>query len=1262
MNSKKYLYVIILLLISINNYAQNFDIRFKRISIEDGLSQSTVTSITQDDLGFIWFGTYEGLNRYDGYKFVVYKNDIQDSSSISGNWITSIFIDAQQQFWVGTDGDGLNLFNRKQEKFIAFPNLEFKSVNAIEQINENELLLGTEKGAYIFDKKYHKTTKITKLSNINILSLKKVFKEKYIYIGTQENGLYVYKIATKKVEQCKNVDKERTIYSLEQKDNYVFAGTEYGLYLFQSDTDNAIIYINKPNDKNSISGNYIRTLHIDKNENIWIGTNDNGISLLKKEFLDNGEVYFYNYKHNPFIANTISKNQILSVYEDRSGVIWIGTKGGGINKIEPSPFRHFKKSIIDLKESYHNSLWSIFIDSEENLWLGYEYEIMRFNKGDYFGNEFEIYSTDNNKLKRNGVRAMQEDKNGNIWMGTKNGLQILDYKSNKSDLYIHNDNNNSLINNNIRALYIDSKNRIWVGTAQGLSVMIKQKNKFQFLNFTVDKKEGTTISHNRINAFAEDKAGVIWIGTSGGGLNRVYVKNDGNEINDYQFEYFRYNAEDEFSTNDKYIISLLIDNENNVWAGGYDGGINYWNRKTKRFTYITEKDSLINNVIYGITQDKDGYIWVSTNKGISRYNPVNKKVKSYDKQDGLQSNEFNRGAYYKAENGDLYFGGINGLNVFSPDEINNNMIAPLVAITDFKIFNNSVNPDKSDYINKSILFENQINMSYKDRIFSFEFVGLSYVSQHKNQYAYKLEGFDDEWNYVKSDHRNATYTNLRGGDYTFRLKASNNDGLWSNQERVIKIHIAPPFWETWWFRILVTVIIAASLVFWYQQRVKNLKKRQEELERQVDERTAEIALQKEEIESQRDYIIEKNKELEKLSIVASNTDNAVIILDKNGDFEWFNDAFVRIYGYSFTEFKKKVGTNIKKTTNYEKIIEIFDKCVNQKQSVIYENYTNAAKGEQIWTQTTLSPIFNENNEVIKVVAIDSDISKLKEAENEIRQQSEELQVANEELEKQKELLTLQNDQITSSINYARTIQTAMLPLQEVTDKFFNSFIIFRPKDIVSGDFYWYSKQDDLMFVAVIDCTGHGVPGAFMSMIGNRLLNEIVNERQIKSPAMILDLLDDGIKTALKQEQTENSDGMDVCLCSIKKQDINQIKINYCGAKRPLIYYKYKEKKIETIKGTGKHIGGVFNSRSEREFKNIDITLQKNDIIYLTTDGFIDQNDKNRKRFGTSRFIHLLSNNAAQDLETQKFVLETELDKHMINTKQRDDITIWGVRL
>jgi len=477
---------------------------------------------------------------------------------------------------------------------------------------------------------------------------------------------------------------------------------------------------------------------------------------------------------------------------------------------------------------------------------------------------------------------------------------------------------------------------------------------------------------------------------------------------------------------------------------------------------------------------------------------------------------------------------------------------------------------------------------------------------------------------------------------------------------------------TYFLALVIILVIFIALIF------LNGKRKQQKVNKLLEIKNFEINQQKEEIQAQAEELEKINVELEKLSIVASETDNAVLIMSPNGDLEWINEGFTRLYGYNLEEYKLKSGTNLIQASSNPEINKCLETCLNSKSSVIYESQITSKEGFVIWAQTTITPIIDGFGNIQKLVAIDSDIRKLKKAEAEIMQKNEEIMTQKEVLEEQNEeilqqneeisaqrdelertnvFIERQNEQIKGSIRYAKTIQSAILPSVSEIMKKYSIFILFKPKDIVSGDFYWYISIDKYDFIVVADCTGHGVPGAFMSMISSRLLNEVVVESKIFEPNEILENIDNKVLKALKKDETDMNDGMDLCLCRIEKKETDY-QIVYSGAKRHLLYSK--NNKLDVLKSDRRSIGGQ-RKKNNLEFTNQELNLSKNDTIYLFTDGYADQNDKNRKRFGTERLINNIDLIKNYDLKEQHKILNQQLIEWQNNEEQRDDITILGLQ-
>jgi len=874
-----YLVFTFLIIKQISLYAQVNSFAFEHISIEHGLSQSSVYSIFKDSKGFLWFGTVEGLNRYDGYKIKVFKVNSSDSSSISDSWITCIYEDSFANLWIGTHDGGLNRYNYDKENFTYYKNdlrktasIRSNTINAITEGPEGILWIATNKGLNKLDLK---TLKNVNPKNQNFITYDNSEKNKLVndeiismcfttdgelWLGTYGGGFaqrIINSDGTEDFVTFRNQPNESNstcnnkIWSIFQDSNnkdFLWITNSDDIEKFNRKTKQFIHYRNK----SGLSKLFVnlRVSVPDNKGNIWIGTRDNG--LIK---LNTSTEQVHSYKHYNYDITSLSKDNILSLYHDNEGILWVGTKGDGINKKRSDRFIHYKNNPNNPKTIHGSSVWSVYMDKSGVIWAGTEQGL---NKIDREKNAFKLYAHDEHNLKSindNNVYCIFEDRDGYLWIGTSNGgLNLLD-RSNETFIHYTSDpkNSNSLSYDYVRTIAEDEDGYLWIGTRDGgLNKFDKKRGIFkQFKNIPNNKN---SLSHNRINALLLDKSGILWIATSGGGLNKFDRKTE-------TFTCYNKDPLIPNSINDSFVMSLCEDQAGNLWVGTWDGGLNLFDKTNETFIHFTEKDGLPNNVIYGILEDDQGNLWLSTNKGLSKFNPSELKFENFDITDGLQDNEFNSGACYKSPDGEMFFGGINGFNVFRPEEIIKNSIIPPIVLTELKVINKKIEIGAESQLKNSISTCDEIVLSYRDYIFSLEFSALSFLSPGKNKYAFKLEGFDKDWITTDYQNRTATYTNLEGNTYTFKIKASNNDGVWNETGKEIRIIIKPPFWKTWWFRILLAIFLIISLFSLYRWRVTSLKKQKKLLEHIVTRKTTEVVRQKEELQTLNEELTVTNESL-----------------------------------------------------------------------------------------------------------------------------------------------------------------------------------------------------------------------------------------------------------------------------------------------------------------------------------------------------------------------------------------------------------------
>jgi len=819
-------FVINLILLNLFSITHLFsqELRFRHLSIEDGLSQNTINCLYQDHYGIIWIGTEDGLNRYDGYQFKVFTHNPLDSTSLSHSWIWDIKEDKDGNLWIAT-WHGINRYDRNNKRFIRYL-----------CARENGNVINGERPATIC------------LDSSGTL-----------WVGTWGNGLKYYRQQENRFICPENIQLPSNFIRRLFTDHTgtLWIGTWNGLASMNPMNKNnpkITIYQNQTKIANSISSNRILSIFEDKNKNLWIGTFGGGLNL----FLPQNQK-FKHYKYDPQDSYTISNDQVSFIFEDNNGLLWIGTISGGLNYLNKKTvkFRHFRNQTDNSATLISDKLYCVLQDRSGMLWIGGEGLNLLSNKL----NRFELFRHNphnSNSLSYNKVWGFCEDNHSNLWIGTDGGgLNLYDRDTKYFTAFKNNPlNKNSLSCNDITTLaYNDHK--IWIGTnGGGLNIFNIEDKSFTHIqdNPIIPQIKGI----NNIITLAFDKSKRLWIGTYENGLI-VY---------DYKHQIFKKyngNPNDENSLTGNYISALFCDSKGTMWIGGWGGGLCRFNEKENNFTrflhkqdnpkslisnivhtiyetgnsgervlwvgtssglsymnlsdstnefhHINIKNVLSNNVIYAILDDNDGNLWLSGNQGIYRFNPHSMTAKHFSYHDGLQSNEFNAGSSLKCNNGLLLFGGVNGFNSFFPKDIKVSHYMPSVILTSFKILDK---PCDIPLINMS-----SIKLKYKQNFFSFEFSALDFNEPQANHYKYKIEGFDQNW--IESGTRNyASYTNLDAGSYTLKIAGSNSDGIWSDHEISLGIIITPPYWATWWFRLLIILAIFALFYLFHKIRVARL--------------------------------------------------------------------------------------------------------------------------------------------------------------------------------------------------------------------------------------------------------------------------------------------------------------------------------------------------------------------------------------------------------------------------------------------------------
>ncbi|MCF0055139.1 hybrid sensor histidine kinase/response regulator [Dyadobacter sp. CY356] len=871
---------LILILFSILSRAFGQDPSFSHLTTNQGLSQSHITAILKDKQGFMWFGTEDGLNKYDAYKFTYYKHDPFDESSIKDSYIQDLLEDETGNLWIATSS-GLDRFDRDKNSFRHYLT---QDIFDLFQDSKNRIWLGTQKGLYLFNAKtksftlYLNAAQNSSGQNDNPIYRIEEDNSGSLWLAT-ENGLYHVTInsknpTTRRINLIgRNSLSGRTVRALcKAHDGNLWIGTKSdGVFLYNQKTQSLKNFCYDPSDKNSIAHNDILSITESKDRKIWIGTENGGISVF-----DIKTKQFSHYDHRPNEAATLSNNSVYSIYQDNADIIWIGTYAGGVDFLPK-----FKEKFVSYEQIPGNSnslsnnvVLSICGDSSDSkIWLGTDGGGL--NVFDYKTNTFSNYRHDPknaNSISNDFVISIVRVSSDLLAIGYHSGG--FDFFDTKTGIATHHMPNakdaNSLSISDVNNLFLDRDGNLWIGTwGGGLNYYNIKNNKFK--HYRTNSKDSTSISSDIVTAVFQDKKGQIWVGTYNG-LNKL--DKAGKFFTRYQDD-----PKDMLSLSHNKVQCIRQAVGDNLWVGTVGGGLNYFDINKQTFTVYTERDGLASNVVFAMLEDAHKNLWISTNKGISRFDPQNKTFRSFGVKDGLQGNEFRDNSCFMTKSGQMFFGGVNGFSSFYPDSIQyNSFIAP-VYLTGLQIFNKNVSVgDKSMILKKDITQTSELILPFKQSVFTLEFASLSYTIPEKNQYAYKLEGFDPHWNYVGT-RRSATYTNLDAGTYIFKVKASNNDGVWNNKGTSIEIIITPPFWRTWWFRLSLLILVVALLGLFYQIRTLSSRRQKKLLIERVRQRTEQLLVAiEEERKAKRiaEIAIEEEKKAKQQAELASRAKSAFL--------------------------------------------------------------------------------------------------------------------------------------------------------------------------------------------------------------------------------------------------------------------------------------------------------------------------------------------------------------------------------------------------
>ncbi|MDJ0837728.1 MAG: two-component regulator propeller domain-containing protein [Acidobacteriota bacterium] len=831
-------------------HTQETQFKTERITVEQGLSMNSIRSMMQDPDGYLWIGTYDGLNKYDGYTFTIYRNRPGDPTSLSGYKVYSICRDTEGMLWLATN-NGLNRFDPVSEKVKRYYydagdaySISYDDIEVVYCDRQGVLWIGTSGGGLNrYDRERDRfisfRNELPDTFSLGEARINAILEDRkgHLWIGTELKGLYRYDPVKNTISGFEG----RTFASIngivEDRSGVIwFGASTQGVYRYDGG-DRFTRYLPDPNKPDIHLDNHVSALYMDGEGVFWVGTQSGMLQTFDPE----------KQKFNPVVN---SGSQIRSIFEDQSGIIWLGGDDGGLMKIRylNRPFRHWL-DVTD--ESDTNHVTAIYEDSRGRLWFGTLADgVIRYDPA---GERFAYYRhrpDQADSLIQNNIRAIVEDPEGYIWIGTDGGgLDRLDPASGSFTNYGSQEQNpHSLIKFNIRSLLVDSRGTLWVGAKGGLHRYVREKDHFRRY---IWKPQSSVHPIDKVRDIYEDRSGNLWLGTDGGLLDfdperetHTRYRNDVNDPQSLSFDKVRVIHEDHAGM---------------LWVGTWNG-LNRFDRQTKKFNYYTEQDGLPSNVIHGLLEDDGGFLWLSTPQGLSKFDPRTGVFRNYGSKDGLLNLSFEKSAFCKTGSGELFFGGRKGADSFFAEQVQDNPHIPPIAITGFKIF------DRPVRFEAPIMDLDAIEVHYRENFITFEFAALDFVDPEQNRYAYRMEGFDPDWIYPDSSIRFANYTNLDPGIYTFRVKGSNNDGVWNETGASVALRIVPPFWMTRWFRVLsITFLLLLGFAI-HQIVTRSIRRRNRELSRINRRLNREIAAR---AKTEQDLRM-KNSEMEQFTYTVSH--------------------------------------------------------------------------------------------------------------------------------------------------------------------------------------------------------------------------------------------------------------------------------------------------------------------------------------------------------------------------------------------------------
>ena len=936
---------------------------FDHLTIRDGLSQNSVRCMLQDRTGFLWLGTQDGLNRYDGYGFIHFTYDPDDSTSISGDDIYGIAEDRRGDLWLATD-QGLNRYDRARGRFVRYAHLPpdvarggSKVVSTVLVDREDRVWVGTRHGLTRIDP-HSGALGFIRFEFDGDGPVVEALAEGAggtLWVATR-TGLYRLETATGVWEYggppgrpAHPLNSANIQSVMVANDGRIWAGTRNdGLFVIDPATGDATVYLADPADPSTLSSNRITGLSQSADSMIWVASRT-GLHQLDPQ---TGAVV--RYRHHPGDESTLSNDNITCVFEDRSGVVWVGTVAGGLNRTDRKKWQFGHLDIADGNRpglSYRN-IWAIREDRNGGVWIGSDGGLNHYDPGTHTFRLYRHDPSDAASLSSNVVLALSVDPGGGLWVGTVHGLDYFDGRR-FSRVVLDETPDAGVEADYILSLFRDRDGVLWVGTSTaGLYALSPGEDRFR--HYRPDAHNPSALSSPGVWAMTEDSSGALWIATEAG-LNRLSPDRR-------TFSRFRADPDDPLALPHDGVLSLRFDHRGTLWVGTA-GGLASVAPDASRpagfaFHRYSDHDGLANNTVYGILEDRRHRLWLTTNNGLSRFDPAAGTFRNYFVANGLPSNEFNFAAAMKSRSGRFYLGGVNGVTMFHPEEIDENPHVPPVVLTDFNTF------DRGVVLDSTIETKRAIRLGHEDNVFSFAFAALDYTAPQRNRFSYMLVGFKERWIDL-GNKRDITFTNLDPGHYVLRIRGANSDGLWNPRPVSLRITIEPPFWMTVWFRALVILVLGLTVGYVFLRRLHLAQAQNRHLEEEVQTRTAELVASREAI---------KRRENE-LSLILDNTPAHIFFKDAELRYINANRHFLEHIGRSLSDINGRTTREIFDSALAEHLDEQDRAVLESGEPLTVEDTVNLGKGTRIFSLTKI-PISDAGGRAIGLVGLGFDVTDL----------------------------------------------------------------------------------------------------------------------------------------------------------------------------------------------------------------------------------------------------------------------------------------------